>query len=265
MSSKTITSLLKLPAEVLRLRLSGANLDMSSSKKERATRLYHHLRSRPLPDQRRRRTDQRQQPQQPTSATPHSGVAEESPGETHPDSDQQRQSSDDLELEDSESGSDSESESVLYIAELTSPLSALDSTSRLGVLTAGSLGRTSLVAAAAPGRHLENRAATTTCTSITFKLCPLAVHDHAAEGTDGVDITNAPATGSHSSATIPRPTGTIAGLLFATPVPLVLSNDGVKSPAPANQIPRWTTVRFPHEKLTSTKSAFWRLSKYTNL
>ena len=73
---------------------------MSGSKRDRATRLYHHLRSRPLPDQRRRRSDQRQQqPQQSTSSTTHSSVAEESPGET--DNDQLRQSS-----EDSDSGSD---------------------------------------------------------------------------------------------------------------------------------------------------------------
>ena len=64
MSAETLTSLMKLPTEVLRLRLSGANLDMSGSKKQRATRLYHHLRSRPLPDQRRRRTDQRQRSQE---------------------------------------------------------------------------------------------------------------------------------------------------------------------------------------------------------
>ena len=121
MSSETLTSLMKLPVEVLRLRLSSANLDMTGSKKERATRLYRHLRARPPPDQRQRRTDQRPQHQEtgPTSRQPRrqneqehpntgDGGARDAPvqrmsGDSNSDSDSAGQLSSSEDQEDSES------------------------------------------------------------------------------------------------------------------------------------------------------------------
>ena len=68
--TETLTSLLKLPSEVLRLRLASANLAMTGSKGDQAVRLRDHLRQNPPTDQpRSRRTSRRHATPIPTPPT----------------------------------------------------------------------------------------------------------------------------------------------------------------------------------------------------
>ena len=67
--TETLTSLLKLPSEVLRLRLAGANLAMNGSKRDQARRLWDHIRQNPPTDQRRSRRQTRERGHGTTTTT----------------------------------------------------------------------------------------------------------------------------------------------------------------------------------------------------
>ena len=79
--TETLTSLLKLPSEVLRLRLASANLAMTGSKRDQAVRLHDHLRQNPPTGQpRSRRTSRRHATPIPTPPQAQINVSEEESG-----------------------------------------------------------------------------------------------------------------------------------------------------------------------------------------